>query len=48
MYIRKASRTAHGKTYFNYLLVESHLTSKDPRQKVICSLSDLSPHPKQQ
>ena len=48
MYIRKASRTVHGKTYFNYLLVESHLTPKGPRQKVICSLGDLSPRPKQQ
>src|ERR1035438_9244965 len=48
MYIRKASRTVHGKTYFNYLLVESHLTPKGPRQKVICSLGDLSPRPKEQ
>ena len=45
MYIRKASRTVHGKTYFNYLLVESHLTPQGPRQKVICSLGDLSPRP---
>ena len=48
MYIRKASRTYKGKTYFNYLLVESHLTPKGPRQKIICSLGDLSPRPKQQ
>ena len=48
MYIRKASRTVHGKTYFNYLLVESHLTPQGPRQKVICSLGDLSPRPKEQ
>jgi transposase len=48
MYIRKASRTYKGKTYFNYLLVESHLTPKGPRQKVICSLGDLSPRPKEQ
>ena len=48
MSIRKAWRTVHGKTYFNYLLVESHLTPKGPRQKVICSLGDLSPRPKQQ
>ena len=41
MYIRKSSRTANGKTYFNYLLVESVLTPKGPRQKVICSLGDL-------
>jgi hypothetical protein len=45
MYIRKASRTYKGKTYSNYLLVESLLTPKGPRQKIICSLGDLSPAP---
>ena len=48
MYLRKASRTYKGKTCFNYLLVESHLTPKGPRQKIICSLGDLSPRPKEQ
>lgn len=48
MYLRKSSRTYKGKTYTNYLLVESALTPKGPRQKVICSLGDLSPRPKQQ
>jgi len=47
MYIRKASRTYKGKTYSHYLLVESILTPQGPRQKVICSLGDLSPRPKQ-
>ncbi len=42
MYIRKASRTYKGKTYSHFLLVESLLTPKGPRQKVICSLGDLS------
>jgi transposase len=46
MYIRKASRVYKGKTYFNYLLVESLLTPDGPRQKVICSLGDLSPRPR--
>src|SRR6266496_5077232 len=46
MYIRKASRSHNGKTYFNYLLVESVLTPKGPRQKVICSLGDLRPRPR--
>src|ERR1041384_916348 len=46
MYIRKSSRTAKGKTYFNYVLVESVLTPKGPRQKVICSLGDLRPRPR--
>ena len=47
MYIRKASRTYKGKTYSNYLLVESIITPKGPRQKVICSLGDLSPRPRE-
>src|SRR6266853_1146614 len=45
MYIRKSSRTYNGKTYFNYVLVESVLTPHGPRQKVICSLGDLRPRP---
>ena len=45
MYIRKSSRTTKGKTYFNYVLVESVLTPKGPRQKVVCSLGDLRPRP---
>lgn len=48
MYIRKASRCYKGKTYTNHLLVESIVTPKGPRQKVICSLGDLSPRPRQQ
>ena len=46
MYIRKSSRTYNGKTYFNYVLVESILTPKGPRQKIICSLGDLRPCPR--
>jgi transposase len=46
MYIRRASRVYKDKTYFNYLLVESIVTPKGPRQKVVCSLGDLSPRPK--
>ncbi|MDQ2898240.1 MAG: IS1634 family transposase [Acidobacteriota bacterium] len=45
MYIRKASRTYKGKTYSNYVLVESVLTPKGPRQKIICSLGNLRPRP---
>src|SRR5947207_11365842 len=45
MYIRKSSRTTKGKTYINYVLVESVLTPKGPRQKIICSLGDLRPRP---
>jgi len=46
MYTRKTSRTYKGRTYTNYLLVESIVTPQGPRQKVICSLGDLSPRPK--
>jgi transposase len=45
MYIRKTVRRYKDKTYVNFLLVESVLTDKGPRQKVICSLGDLSPAP---
>jgi hypothetical protein len=48
MYIRKTSRTYKGKTYTNHLLVESLATPKGPRQKLICTLGDLSPRPRQQ
>lgn len=43
MYIRKSTREYKGRTYTNYLLVESVRTPKGPRQKVICSLGDLRP-----
>jgi transposase len=45
MYIRKTVRRYKDRTYVNYLLVESVLTEKGPRQRVICSLGDLSPKP---
>jgi transposase len=45
MYVRKTTRRYKDKTYTNYLLVESIHTPKGPRQKVICSLGDLSPRP---
>jgi transposase len=48
MYIRKTVRRYKDKTYVNYLLVESVLTDKGPRQRVICSLGDLSPGPPEQ
>jgi transposase len=43
MYIRKSVRPYGGRTYTNYVLVESVQTPKGPRQKTICSLGDLSP-----
>ncbi len=45
MYIRKSTRTYKGKTYTNYLLVESVQTPKGPRQRIICSLGNLEPGP---
>lgn len=48
MYIRKTVRRYKDKTYVNYLLVESVLTDKGPRQRVICSLGDLSSRPPEQ
>jgi transposase len=48
MYIRKTIRRYKDKTYVNFLLVESVLTEKGPRQKVVCSLGDLSPRPPEQ
>jgi hypothetical protein len=43
MYIRKSIRSYKGRTYTNYVLVESVQTPKGPRQKSICSLGDLGP-----
>jgi transposase len=48
MYIRKSSRKYKGKTYTNYLLVESVQTPKGPRQRSICSLGNLAPAPAEQ
>src|SRR5713101_7786958 len=41
MFIRKSIRPYKGKSYVNYVLVESVHTPKGPRQKTICSLGDL-------
>jgi hypothetical protein len=46
MYIRKSTRSYKGRTYTNYLLVESFQTAKGPRQRTVCSLGDLSPRPR--
>lgn len=48
MYIRRTTKTHKGKTYDNYLLVESVHTPKGPRQRTICSLGSLSPGPVEQ
>lgn len=48
MYIRPTEKTVKGKTYTNYLLVESVSTPKGPRQKSVCSLGDLRPRPREE
>jgi len=48
MYIRKNTRKHKGKTYTNYLLVESVQTPKGPRQRTICSLGNLEPAPQEE
>ena len=45
MYIRTTTKTYKGKTYHNYLLVESLHTPKGPRQRILCSLGSLEPAP---
>jgi transposase len=47
VYIRKTIKTHKGKTYNNYLLVESLSTPKGPRQKILCSLGSLAPAPRE-
>ena len=48
MYIRKTTKSHKGKSYSNYLLVESVSTPKGPRQRIICSLGSLAPAPAEQ
>jgi transposase len=45
VYIRKTTKSHKGKSYTNYLLVESVSTPKGPRQRIICSLGSLAPAP---
>ncbi len=45
MFIRKATRKYKGRVYANYQVVRSVQTPKGPRQKMICSLGNLSPRP---
>ncbi len=48
MFIKKNTSRQTDKTYTYYLLVQAVPTPKGPRQKVICSLGDLSPRPKEE
>jgi transposase len=48
VYIRKTTKSYKGKSYDNYLLVESVSTPKGPRQKILCSLGSLAPAPREE
>jgi transposase len=48
MYLRRTTQSHKGKTYTNYLLVESVHTPKGPRQQVVCSLGSLTPAPREE
>jgi transposase len=48
MYLRRTTKAHKGKTYTNYLLVESLHTPQGPRQRVVCSLGSLAPAPREE
>ncbi len=47
MFLRKKTKKQNGKTYTYYQLVESYHTPNGPRQRVVASLGDLSPRPRE-
>ena len=47
MFIKQTRKKLKGKTYSNYLLVESVATPRGPRHRVVCSLGSLAPAPRQ-
>jgi len=48
MFIRKNVTRRGDKTYVNYLLVESVMTDRGPRQRTVCSLGNLKPRPREE
>jgi transposase len=48
VFVRTTQRRYKDQSYTNYVLVESVRTAKGRRQKVVCSLGDLSPRPREQ
>jgi transposase len=48
VFIKRTSRRVKDKTYVNHLLVESIATPKGPRHRVICSLGQLAPAPREE
>jgi hypothetical protein len=47
VFIKKTRKKLKGKTYSNYLLVESVATPRGPRHRVVCSLGSLAPGPRE-
>jgi hypothetical protein len=47
VFIRKTRKAYRGKSYTNYVLVESVRTAKGLRQKIVCSLGSLDPAPRE-
>jgi transposase len=48
VFIKRTTKKIKGKTYTNYLLVESVATAKGPRHRIVCSLGSLSPAPREE
>jgi len=48
MFLRKKTKKQNGKTYTYYQLVEAYATPKGPRQRVVTSLGDLAPRPREE
>lgn len=48
MFLRTKTKKQNGKTYTYYQLVEAYHTPAGPRQRVVASLGDLSPRPREQ
>jgi transposase len=47
VFIKQTRKKLKGKTYSNYLLVESVATARGPRHRVVCSLGSLAPAPRE-
>ena len=45
MFIKQTKKRVGDKTYVNHVLVESVVTPKGPRHRVVCSLGSLAPAP---
>ncbi|MBT9166530.1 MAG: hypothetical protein DDT25_01218 [Chloroflexi bacterium] len=43
MFIKRTTKRVGAKTYLNHLLVESVITPRGPRHKIVCSLGSLAP-----